>query len=535
MSFSRRNTAPRRARHLLAAIVAAAMLVLGLALPVGAVQGPTKLFDVAVTPRTGTPTTTITFTAEYRNREGSAADWVRVVIDGTAHEMASDGGTDWKNGVGHSYTTTLGVGVHEIRFEAADTRKFTDSVDGGAVTIALPPTPPPPPPTPSPDPTPPPTPAPTPAPTPDSTPAPKPTPTPSGDPGPNPNPTPDPTTAPGATGAPGDGTTTDGSDGSGADPSDDPGWVGPGGGFGGSGSDGSGPGDAGPGRSGPDGAGVHAGHPGDDPSAGGAPGAGAGPGSGGTSTGGTGATGGGSGDAAGGGSGSAGWGALATALEVLGLDDSAPGLRLLPTLVGTSGAVAMALAFAIFGKKRRDEDPPAPDEVLYAHAARGTGVAATAEFTHGVVAQGAIPPPFDVEASMPRWRRPSLLEARKADPTRTVVTAPRLSFDDGRVSPVEGHERRIIRYRVVRLLDAPDELRSVDIGQLDQGDEVQLLEKSGAYWLVLCPDGRQGWLHKMTLGEVVSDVQIMSPQDAWDDTDMGTDVLSAYLAARAQA
>jgi hypothetical protein len=103
------------------------------------------------------------------------------------------------------------------------------------------------------------------------------------------------------------------------------------------------------------------------------------------------------------------------------------------------------------------------------------------------------------------------------------------------VSPVEGHERRIIRYRVVRLLDAPDELRSVDIGQLDQGDEVQLLEKSGSYWLVLCPDGRQGWLHKMTLGEVVSDVPIMSPQDSWDDTDMGSDVLSAYLAARAQA
>ena len=56
-----------------------------------------------------------------------------------------------------------------------------------------------------------------------------------------------------------------------------------------------------------------------------------------------------------------------------------------------------------------------------------------------------------------------------------------------------------------RLLDAPDELRSVEIGQLDQGDEVQLLEKSGAYWRVLCPDGRQGWLHKMTLGDVVTD------------------------------
>jgi hypothetical protein len=153
----------------------------------------------------------------------------------------------------------------------------------------------------------------------------------------------------------------------------------------------------------------------------------------------------------------------------------------------------------------------------------------------GVVAQPAIPAPFDEEAAMPRWRRPSLLEARKADPTRTVITTPRMSFDDGRVNPIEGRERRIIRYRVVRLLDAPDELRSVDIGQLDQGDEVQLLEKSGAYWLVLCPDGRQGWLHKMTLGELVSDDPAPAQNDGWDSTDMGTDVLAAYLAARARA
>ena len=103
---------------------------------------------------------------------------------------------------------------------------------------------------------------------------------------------------------------------------------------------------------------------------------------------------------------------------------------------------------------------------------------------------------------MPRWRRPSLLEARKADPARNPTSPHRMSFEDGRVNLAEGYERRTIRYRVVRLLDAPDELRSADIGQLDQGDEVQLIERSGAYWLVLCPDGRQGWIHKMTLGDV---------------------------------
>jgi hypothetical protein len=136
---------------------------------------------------------------------------------------------------------------------------------------------------------------------------------------------------------------------------------------------------------------------------------------------------------------------------------------------------------------------------------------------------------------MPRWRRPSLLEARKADPARNPGTAKRMSFEDGRVNPAEGYERRTIRYRVVRLLDAPDELRSADIGQLDQGDEVQLIERSGAYWLVLCPDGRQGWIHKMTLGDVVNQEPSPTAAEAWGSSEVDGDVLSAFLAARARA
>ena len=223
---------------------------------------------------------------------------------------------------------------------------------------------------------------------------------------------------------------------------------------------------------------------------------------------------------------SGGWGPLTSALGAIGIDTRSPLMRIMPTLVGTSGAVAMAMAFAIFGKKRRDEEPPAPDEVLKANAARGAGFG-------GVKAATAVPAPFDAEATMPRWRRPSLLEARKADPSRAVTTTPRMSFDDD-AATAEGIERRVIRYRVVRLLDAPDELRSADIGQLDQGDEVQLLEKSGAYWLVLCPDGRQGWLHKMTLGEIIKETVAttsVSAGEAWGAPD--ADMLSAYLAARA--
>jgi hypothetical protein len=200
-------------------------------------------------------------------------------------------------------------------------------------------------------------------------------------------------------------------------------------------------------------------------------------------------------------------------------------------LVGTATATGMAFAFAIFGKKRRDGEPPEPEAVLQAQAARGHGVVPGGEVV-GVVRAPVLPAPIDAEAGMPRWRRPSLMEARKADPARIAAsTLPRMSFTNGAVSAVEGHERRVIRYRVVRLLDAPDELRSADIGQLDQGDEVQLLERSGAYWLVLCPDGRQGWLHKMTLGEVVSD----GPREPVLAPEIDDDVLSAFLAARAKA
>ena len=110
-----------------------------------------------------------------------------------------------------------------------------------------------------------------------------------------------------------------------------------------------------------------------------------------------------------------------------------------------------------------------------------------------------------------------------------------MSFDESRVTPAQGYERRTIRYRVVRLLDAPDELRSADIGQLDQGDEVQLIEKWGAYWLVLCPDGRQGWLHKMTLGDVVDAPPSPTAVEALGGDEIDVDVLAAFMAARARA
>ena len=219
------------------------------------------------------------------------------------------------------------------------------------------------------------------------------------------------------------------------------------------------------------------------------------------------------------------WGPLGNALATLGLGGPIlPAVPLAPTLVTTTGVVTAAMAFGVFGRRRRDGEPPAPDEVLAAEAAlginlslagltsdrpgphhnSGAGRSAEPDAAFAAAAAAAIAGPNDAESALPRWRRPSLLEQRKADPIRDVTAPARLSFDRGLVGALDGRERRLIRYNVVRLLDVPDELRGIEIGFLDQGDEVQLLERQGTYWLVLCPNGGQGWIHKMTLGEVVT-------------------------------
>jgi hypothetical protein len=156
----------------------------------------------------------------------------------------------------------------------------------------------------------------------------------------------------------------------------------------------------------------------------------------------------------------------------------------------------------------------------------------------------AAPPaaPAVDESLMPRWRRPSLQQVRKIDPTRVAPTAaPALSFEAAGVVPLADYERRKIGYRLVRLMDSPDELRSVEVGTLDQGDEVQLLDRYGVYWLVLCPDGRQGWIHRMTLVDApapsaaVGETEPM-PQYGFEEearpADGQDNLLEAYMEAR---
>jgi len=559
--------------RVIGSVVAALLIVLALALPAVAAPGPTRLFDDTHSPRTGTAGTTYSFAVTYSNVTGSPAEYVRFKVAGDQYTLTAGASPDWTGGVRFTWSGKLNAGIpagiYNVTFQARSLSGFDATSSDGTLTIgpsatptpAPTPTPTPKPtptpaPTPTPTPKPTPTPAPTPTPTPKPTPTPAPTPTPTLRPTPTPTPKPTPTPTPAATSTPQPTPTpaaTQHSGGSGGTPTPVP-TVAPT------------PTDTAATPT-PTPAESPAETPGDTPSpspsdpvtavlggptgpsdpSGGADGGAIIPTGDGGSGGGTGKS----------------WGPLGNALATLGFRGPAlPVMPLAPALVTTTGVVTAAMAFGVFGRRRRDGEPPAPDEVLAAEAALGVNLAlagltsdrpgpqhnsgAGRPIEHeDAMAAAAMAGPNDAEAALPRWRRPSLLEQRKADPIRDMTAPARLSFDRGLVGALDGRERRLIRYNVVRLLDVPDELRGIEIGFLDQGDEVQLLERHGTYWLVLCPNGGQGWIHKMTLGDVVpgDDLAVSDGAtatmpivaDTWTMGEVDDDVqgaYSAYLASR---
>ena len=490
----------RRATHhalpWIAALATAMLLLAIMAAPMSAAPSKIQLSAASVSPRTGTPKTTIVITVMFQSGKGGRAGQMTAAIGGTDHTMTRVPGGTWETGVKFRWAGTLPLGTYAVVLKALARGSAIASLGAGTITIKRPP-----PPAPA---------ANAPKPKPKASSAPR-TPTTR-----KPvvtliaaRPTPSPAVS-----------STDAASERSNDSFIPPFLIA--GGIGGP----------------------------TDPTGGGP---GGGPGGSGTSV--PVNPDGGIGSAA-----SKAWGPLASVFAAVGVTPPTfPPLSLGTTLVTTTGAVATAMAFGMFGRRRRDDD--LSDENLAAAAATGVGVGPSqlvgsgmpiAGLASGVGTalgerpggdgHGAVPIGVD-ESLLPRWRRPSLLQARKTDPIRDSTPALRLTFDQGFVGPLAGHERRVIRYRVVRLLDSPDELRGTEIGYLDQGDEVQLLEKQGAYCLVLCPDGQQGWLHKMVLGEIVDGdgvrpdapvATMPTASDSWTmgESDADSDVFAAYLESR---
>jgi hypothetical protein len=196
--------------------------------------------------------------------------------------------------------------------------------------------------------------------------------------------------------------------------------------------------------------------------------------------------------------------------------------RLILFTGGVSTVVTLSMAFLLFGRRRRNSE--ADDSELAAAAGRAYGgPLAVAPAVFGSL--GVDPGTGGTDIDLPRWRRPSLMAARKSDPTRNAAASAGTNLAFASPDAAAGAERRLVRYRIVRLLDRPDELLGSTVGSLDEGDQVAVVEQSGLYRRVETPDGRTGWLHKMTLGDVVD-------APAAEDAEIDTDVLVAYLAAR---
>jgi hypothetical protein len=163
---------------------------------------------------------------------------------------------------------------------------------------------------------------------------------------------------------------------------------------------------------------------------------------------------------------------------------------------------------------RKPAEPPQIKSVV-----ASTGVESMAPPGHSEV---------DPEAGMPRWRRPSLLEARRSDPTRSngAQRTP-MRFGENVSSELDV---RVVRYAVVPVLDRPDEVLGLRLSDLGSGDEVQVIGGSGAFLEILCPNGDQGFVHRTTLGGrgsagIQDGIRQSLPQDA-------DDALSALLTAR---
>jgi hypothetical protein len=203
--------------------------------------------------------------------------------------------------------------------------------------------------------------------------------------------------------------------------------------------------------------------------------------------------------------------------------------------LATTTAIALGLVGAgvvgivLVARRPRERKLSAADEIaaMMAPAASAAPVARPGLGTTLEVMAPQATAPVNPEANMPRWRRPSLLEARHSDPTRAApVHRLPMRFSDHETSDLDV---RVVRYAMVPVLDRPDEVLGLQVGGLSSGDEVQAIGAAGAFVEVLCPNGDQGWVHRTTLGQRgnlgLSGTHRQVPQEA-------DDALTALLSAR---
>ena len=200
--------------------------------------------------------------------------------------------------------------------------------------------------------------------------------------------------------------------------------------------------------------------------------------------------------------------------------------------VGPTTAIALGIVLAgivgLIGVGRRPR-PSAPAEHMAAMQATLEAAAATQRIEDSTAVDAMAPPLSsrgpDLEANMPRWRRPSVLEARRSDPLRdSPGYRLKMRFTDERAN---NPEVRVVRYAVVPLLDRPDEVMGIRVADLESGDEVLGVGAQGAFLEVTCPNGERGWVHRTTLGPRPAPFAPNRAQSSGEADDALTALLSA--------
>jgi hypothetical protein len=89
-------------------------------------------------------------------------------------------------------------------------------------------------------------------------------------------------------------------------------------------------------------------------------------------------------------------------------------------------------------------------------------------------------------------------EPAAATPTSTKAAAASTAKTFAKAA-AKGVERARITYRQVRISSEPDLVQSVELGRLDRGDEVELVESFEGFLRVRTPDGVTGWIVRHTI------------------------------------
>jgi hypothetical protein len=205
--------------------------------------------------------------------------------------------------------------------------------------------------------------------------------------------------------------------------------------------------------------------------------------------------------------------------------------------LGITTAVALGIVLAgvvgmvgVVRRGRGGATASTSDQVAAIMAAPAPGASPPIILAHTTGVDAMAPPDAkeaDPEKFVPRWRRPSLLEARRADPAMQVLPYRAPSrFRDGDAGALDV---RLVRYAVVPMLDRPDEILGLRLTDLESGDEVNVIGASGAFVEVQCPNGDRGWVHRTTLGQRPTPVAHAELPPSSPEAD---DALTALLSAR---